>query len=277
MKVIIPTKNRADIITTHLIFGGFDYYVLVHDEEQFEAYASRRDIPEERLCITNVPGDTFGLTRQREWACENLVEEGEWFVFADDNVKHYTVVPEPFYSRLNLPVDTSPSFKKVYDRKADVKRFFEACADTIEHAEAVGAHLCGFATVDNFYFRGKKFRDVGYVIGKSMLWHNVPYDFDHTVSMEDFKHTCENLLRYGAVTINNYIFPVAGHYQKGGMGTYDERVPQRLKDCQAMMEMYPGLVRYKERKDFVPKTDLALRFHSTEQVEKWRKEMGVIE
>jgi hypothetical protein len=274
MKVFIPTKNRAATISTHQAFEGEDYTVVVHDETQKALYCENPTIEPSRVVVSGVPGDTFGLTRQREWVCRNLVEPGEWFVFADDNIKSLSAVPEPHYLEPSLPVQDDKSLKEVYDTPCSPARFMEIGREMCQEAGRVGANLCGFATTGNFFFRGRKYRYAGYVIGKLMLWCNQPdFEFDHTVSMEDFRNTAEHLYRYGAVLINNYVFPVAGHYEQGGMGTYEERIPIRKRDVKLLLKQYPGLFRVKDRPGFEPNTDLALRIHHPRQIQQWRRDL----
>lgn len=274
MRVVIPTKNRPATMTTHRVFAGTDYLVLVHDEEQRAQYlAEQPDLEPGRVYTTGVPGDTFGLTRQREWACQYLAEPGEWFVFADDNIRRLTAVPEPHYSRAPLPVQTprrfGPPWAAIYNTECDAQRFLtEIAPDTIVEAERTGSHLCGFAVVDNHYFRGRKFRSVGYVIGKLMLWHNVPFEWDHTISMEDFRNTAEHLQRYGVVTINNYAHPVSTHYQPGGMGRKEERREQRWKDVERLMLRYAGCFALKDATAIDP--DLSVRLRET-SIDRWRR------
>ena len=136
--------------------------------------------------------------------------------------------------------------------------------------------------VDNCFFRGKKFRSVGYVIGKLMLWKkDSRFRFDHTITMEDFRNTAENLLRFGSVVINNYVFPSAKHYQSGGMGTWKERVPFRMQDIKRLLFLYKGLFLPKDRKMVDPETkeevllsnyDLRMRLTNSKQISAWRKE-----
>jgi len=274
MRVFIPTKGRAKIISTHQAFAGADYTIVVHDEAERERYCKNPTVGPAHVVVSGVPGDTFGLTRQREWVCQNLVEPDEWFVFADDNIKELSAVAEPYYQQPDLPVQDDASLKGAYDTACPAARFMEIAGEMSAIADKVGANLCGFATTGNFFFRGKKYRYAGYVIGKLMLWHNrADFEFDHTISMEDFCHTAEHLYRYGAVLINNYVFPVAGHYEAGGMGTYEERIPIRKRDVQLLLKKYPGLFRIKERTGFEPGTDLTLRLHSPKQIQKWRRQL----
>ncbi|MGB4204508.1 MAG: hypothetical protein WBJ84_02685 [Bacteroidales bacterium] len=266
MQVFIPTKGRHDIITTHLVFP--QALVVVHTAAERERYAQR--VPENRIVVSGVPGDAYGLTRQREWVVNNLVAPGEWFVFADDNIKYVSAVAEPYYQQAQLDVQNDKSLVQAFNTVCPAERLEVLFSEMIALADKHGINLLGFATNGNPFFRGKKYRTIGYVIGKMMLWKNVGIPFDHTITMEDFYYTGYHLLHYGAVLINNFIYPVAGHYQHGGMGTYAERLPYRLADCQNLMRLYPGLFRYKERKGFAPKTDLAVKINSQAALDQWR-------
>ena len=273
LRVFVPSKDRAETITTHQVFP--EATVVVHTEEQACLYRQNPTLSSRQVVVSGVPGDTFGLTRQREWIARNLVNADEWFVFADDNIRTLTAVDEEHYAVQELPVQNGDArfWKATYQTECQFNRFARITTDTVVYAESVGARLCGFALVDNPYFRGKKFRPVGYVIGKLMLMKNAELTFNHTISMEDFRNTADHLLRFGAVVVNNFLFPVAGHYEKGGMGTYQERIEVRKRDVQRLLAMYPGLFHVKDREGFKPNTDLQLRLHSTKQVKQWRAEL----
>lgn len=277
-RIFIPTKNRARTITTPraTAFLGSDYTVLVHDSEQREAYIAAGRVDPRRVVVTGVPGDTYGLTRQREWVLGNMVEPGEWIVFADDNVHQVLAVQEPYWHDAKLPVTETPAtWSARYKTLAGPKDWMRFVFESMAMADKIGAHLVGCATTDNSFFRGTKYRSVGYVSGKLMLWKNDPgYVWDHTVSMEDFRNTAEHLLRYGCVLVNNYVYPEAGHYEPGGMGTKLERMAIREEDVIHLREMYPGLFRAKERDGKALDIDLGLRYTTREQIEKWRSEMA---
>jgi len=259
MRIFVPSKNRAKTIRTHKLFPTAT--VIVHSQEEADAY--ERAQPGIHLAVSGVKADSYGLTRQREWVCKNLARKNEWFVFADDNVRSLIGVVDPFYEQASLPVkmEEGALWRPRFNALCSGERFLTTVVpDTIEFCKRVGAHLAGFATTDNIVFRREKFGRCGYVIGKLMVWHNVPdFPFDHTISMEDFYHTAINLVRYGVCVINRYVFPRSTHYQKGGMGTYEERIPVRQKDVAVLLRRFPGLLEVKDREGFAPNTDLRLR------------------
>ena len=259
MRIFVPSKNRAQTIRTHKLFP--EAIVVVHNDAEAESY--QRAQPGIHLAVSNVKADAYGLTRQREWICQNLARPNEWFVFADDNIRSLIGVIDGYYEQESLPVkmEEGAIWRPRFNALCSAKRFLEVVVpDTINYCKKVGAHLAGFATTDNIVFRRRKFVRCGYVIGKLMIWHNTgEIPFDHTISMEDFYHTAMHLIHYGACVVNQYIFPRASHYQPGGMGTYEERIPIRQRDVKELMRRFPGLFRVKNREGFAPNTDLQLR------------------
>jgi hypothetical protein len=253
--------------------------VIVHDTAERDDYLRENPELDGHIMISGAKKDAFGLTRQREFVCKNLVKRDEWFMFADDNVRYFIAVTDPHY---NLPEiaalsgkppskEVAAHWRKIFNARCDEQRLMTRIVpDMIAHCEEVGARLAGFSLTDNILFRSRKFIDVSYVIGKSMLWKNVGVPFDHTITMEDFYHTAEHLKRYGAAVTNNFVAIRAGHYMPGGMGTYDQRVPYRRHDVQELLKRYPGLFRIKDRAGFEHGTDLQLMIHSPAALNAWR-------
>jgi hypothetical protein len=255
MKVVIPSKGRSETIKTHKLFD--DYVVVLHNENERKAYvenAPKTGLDTSKIVVSGVP---FGVSFQRNWIIENLVERGEWFLTADDNIEAITKLE----GTDNLPISED--------------EFWNIVSETLGVA-GEWIHYCGFAVVDNYYFREKHFRFVGYVISKLALIRNKNIKYDTTIkAMDDYGYTAENLLRYGKVLINNWVYPQAPHYQEGGIGTYEDRLERKIEDCKYLMFKYPNLFRYKKKAGCHPKAELQVRFTSLEQVEKWRKEMLV--
>lgn len=271
MKIIILSKGRADSISTHKLFEGYDYTLVLHSDEEREAYLKNPSISPEKIVVSGVP---FGVANQRQWIQDNLIPRGEWYLSLDDNIKGFQAVPEPLYASESLPVQKDASLKEKFETPCSTGRFLDICERLTEIGEATRAYNIGFGTTPNFFFRGKKYRFVGYVISKACVRKNVGTEFElDAQSMEDYAYTAETLKRYGKVLINNYVFPVAGHYEKGGIGTYAERLPAKIRDSAILMKKYPGLFRYNHKKGSDPKGELIIRFNSLEQVEKWRAVM----
>lgn len=267
MKIFINSHNRADVITTPALLDACDipYQIVLHDNQQAFLYAKYSD----KLIVANQP---FGLVNMRNWILENLVEDDEWYLILDDNITKFTAVPEPYYSYKDLPVKEQPAqFKDLFEREISALEFIDICEESIALAEKTGAKLIGFASNVNFFFRAKKWREVGYVIGKTQLIKKTDLRYDLNVVMtDDYLWTAQNLERFGKVLINNYCVALKKHYMKGGIGQYDARLKWKLPEVQYMMRRFPGLFRYKIKKGHDPKSEIVVAFTSLEQVKKWR-------
>jgi hypothetical protein len=274
MKIFINSYNRSDSISTHTLLDAqnIPYKIILHNEEQKALYLKNPTIKEENIIVSNLP---FGMLGVRNFLLENLVEKGEWYMTLDDNIQYFEAVKEGFYKSENLPVKENPEkYKDIFENRVSVNRFMDIVDETITEAEKRKANLCGFASNVNFFFRNKKWREVGYVIGKTQLIKKTDLKYDlrngTTMSADDYLWTAQNLEKFGRVLINNYAVAIKKHYTKGGAGTYEKRLPQKLKDCDFLMKRFPGLFRYKIKKNHHPRSELAIRFTSQEQVEKWR-------
>ena len=260
--VIIPSKGRSTTIRTHKLFPNAK--IVVHNEIEAASYRANPHLSNE-IIVSNTP---LGVSYQRQWIIDNLVPRGEWFVTADDNIEYCTAVPKLSYEAGKC--DDRDQFASV----SSLEYMNWVISDTIAEADKIGANYCGFAVVDNYYFRTKKFRYVGYVISKLAMIKNVGVPYDSRIqAMDDYGYTAENLLRYGKVLINNFLFPIAKHYEAGGIGTYEERMPKKQHDCRYLMMKYPELFRYKTKAGCDPKSEIQVRFTTLKQVADWRKKM----
>lgn len=266
MKIFIPSKGRPMEISTHLLFK--DYIIVLHNETEKEEYLKNPTIDPSKVVVSNV---AYGVSLQRQWILDNLIEKDEWYVSLDDNIKYFTCVPEPEYSTDSLPVQKDKSTKDLFETKIEKQALLDLFEKLKEKGEKERCYNIGFGTTPNFFFRGNHFRYVGYVISKACIRKNVGISFDLNVkAMDDYSYTADVLLEHGKVLIDNYVFAVAGHYEKGGIGTYKDRLPLKIADGEYLMRKFPGLFRYNNKKTGEEKAELSIRFTSLKQVEQWR-------
>lgn len=271
MKIFINSYNRPEMISTPMLLDecGVDYKIVLHNKDEYDRYVLNPKIRKETLFVADQP---VGMAGIRNWVLENLVKEGEWYVILDDNITEFQSVPEPEYSEIALDVKGRPEYyKKLFENKVDAKRMIEVFEDSIKTAEKTGAKLIGFGSNLNFFFRSKKYREVGYVIGKTQIIKKTHLRYDLNVSaMDDYLWTAQNLETFGKVLVNNYFVAVKKHYAQGGIGVYEDRLPAKLRETAYLMDRFPGLYRYKLKAGCHPKAEVQLRFTSLKQVEMWR-------
>ena len=170
MKIFIPSKGRSNTIKTHLLLGGMDYYVIVHNE-----------------------------------------------------------------------------------------------------SERAGTGFCGFGTIENYYFRCKKWKTISLICSKCCLVKNDELRYDENIlTMDDYDMSIQAMIKYGKVLVNSYVWPNANHNQSGGLGKLSERGDKKVNDCKILMNKYPRLLRYKDRKNSIEGAEVCLRFYSEKQFLNWR-------
>lgn len=285
MRVYIPTLNRQHTITTPWAWDDMDYCVVCHSPEQRDAYlAAQPRLDPERVIVSGVPtgieGGLVGANGQRKWIVETFAQPGEWVMFADDNIRRFTGVEPRLNGLTSLPVDDpamavqygAPSWRALYGYRYLGVQMAMILEEMIVQCEKRGVWIAGFATTDNHYFRAKHWRRVGYVSSKAMLWrHDPSWPWGEMEHMDDYHYSAEHHARHGRVLVNNWIAPISGHYEAGGVGVYSDRVRYRRESVRRLVAAYDGLLRPKQRKGFYPNTELAFRLTTERQIDAWRR------
>jgi len=277
IKIFIPSKGRSKTICTHLYLDSqdIDYKIVLHNEKEKEEYIKNSNIRLEKIIVSNA---ALCLPAQREWMRKNLFQDNEWGIFLDDNIKTFHCLQNDHYRKENLDsnfVKNNPSlFRQLFDQEIKPKKFLELCFEMIEIAEKQKAFLCGFATVDNPLFRCKKFKNFAYVIGKATIRKKTQISFpENWFCQEDYHDVAEHLLHFGKVLVNSYIKPVSKHYQEGGIGNYEKRLPHKIQLNNMLMKKYPDLFRYNQKVNCPKEAEIQIRLTTENQIENWRKNM----
>jgi hypothetical protein len=271
--IYIPSYGRSKTIKTTkwLDKCGINYKVLLHTEQCKNEYINAGIVTEKNIIVTNQPK---GITNQRNWICQNLAKKGEWYISMDDNINGFKrVVDQYYFTKKSLPVESSLITQKDYNQEIKASEFIDVLKNDIELAEKIKAQYIGFSTVDNYFFNSKKYKTVGYVISKAVAIKYDGLDYDTKLeAMEDFGYCAEQLIKNHSVLINSWMKPICNHYEPGGIGTYEQRLPRKIIDCDYLMKKYPNFFRYKVKKGCHPKAELQIRFNNPKQIIQWKKE-----
>lgn len=270
--IYIPSYGRAKTIKTtrYLDSCNIPYRVLLHTVNCKNEYIAAGIVKESNIIVTNAAP---GITNQRNWLVANLAKKGEWFISLDDNITGFKRVVDKYYYKFKKLLVESPAIsQKDFDQEVTAKEFIKLVEEDIKIAEQIGAEYTGFATVDNYFFNSKKYKPVGYVISKACAIKHMGLTYDKNIkAMDDYGFTADQLIRNNAVLINSWIKPIAGHYEKGGIGTYEERLPKKIADAEYLMKKYPEMFRYKVKKGCHPKAEIQFRFTNPKQIVEWKK------
>lgn len=277
--IFIPSYNRAGspVFTTAALLqaAGVTAYKVVVRPSQYNAYVAH--VAKKNLLVLPCEG---GLNVAREFIRSRL-KRGEWSIQFDDNVRGFIQPNRNFYRR-NSEIGPGPGesmitrarWQPTMNEHVSWKEFYELVVlDTLREAERRGAWLAGFSAHENPAFRARKFTDVGYVCGKMMLMRNQGLHWNQSTesSGEDYALTAAHLYQNGRVLVNKWGHPLRVHYQPGGCGPYEERLPAMQRAQQELTQRYGDLFGVKNANSPDKKQgELRIRFNSLEQVERWR-------
>lgn len=267
MKIFIPSHKRAGKLSTPKLLDaeGIDYRVVLSTEAEKSEYIAS-GLPTEKIIVSN----TKGLSATRQF-CIEQAELGEWLLFLDDNHKGIECVADGFYEKEALPVKHDKSLKAVFENKISYKKFLdEVVPDSIKKAESMRLCAIGFALTPNFFFRERKWLKSILKFEMSLIKRTALKLDPELSAMEDYDFTAQHVWKYGGVLINNWVSPIQNHYQPGGLGTYEERLPEKIRCCSVIMQKYPGLFRYNQKATGDAGAELLIRLRSELQIEKWR-------
>lgn len=271
--IYIPSYNRAETIktTVYLDSAKVPYKLILNTDACADAYTAGGRCNPKNIIVTG--DDRKGITYARNWIAANLAKRGQWYLSLDDNISTFTRVIDPWYGKLRtLDVNSPDVNQKDFDQEIPASELQQILELDIALAEKIKAEYIGFATVPNYYFNAKKYRAVGYLIAKACLikYDGLGYDLK-LEAMEEFGFLADQLVKNNAVLINDWVHAKANHYEEGGIGPYEQRLPRKIADCAYLMWKYPQLFRYKVKKGCHPKAELQLRFHKPEQVIQWKR------
>lgn len=276
MKVTIPSFGRAGNIRTHnLCSEKDDVRIIVHTEEEAKFYRQNPTTRKDNISI-HVSNAPVGVCNQRNWILDNLAIPGQWILMADDNIDSLTGVDENHFPWHEIDKDLpSKTLASIFKSPMAWGRFMEESMKDITEADRLGYHLIGYATNQNPFFRTKKYRHAGYVTTKLAWVKKSDLRFEPGfLCHDDFQFSCENVLKFGGVLINNFVFPLGPHYEIGGIGPNQARVPHKIKEDEWLMKAYPGLLRYRQKPNVPLEAEVNFRIHSPDQIKNWRESVN---
>ena len=267
MEIYIPSYNRPDKISTHLLLGDLPYKIVLDNEEQKSYYLMNKTIPPENIIVGNV----HGVVGVRSFI-RSLAKDGEWFVMLDDIARKITWCPSIAET---LPVKTDKSLKKEFAHICSPQELMGVFENMTKIADEKCIYLCGFSTTPNFFFCANHYTYYSNVKGVAEIVKKSHIDWDENCyTMEEYDFMAAHLLYFGKVLVNNFVHFHKEHYQTGGIGTYQERLPLKIKHSKYIMEKYPGLFYQPDKKTAVKEGELMIKLHTAKGIERWRSDMA---
>jgi len=261
-RVFVFTYDRYDSINTSLLLeqDGVDHVVLCHTEEQREQFVDHGRVRPDRLIVT---GEPRGLANNRNVALE-MMADGEWAMFLVDDLKRVTELDTydttPDYEVLPIDMANQNAWRSKFRKQIDMNTFLRRAVDSLAHAEAKGAHLLGFAGIDNAVFRRKKWKYNALADGRAWMVQKTDLRFDLGAQLiDDLCWTAQNIERFGITVNNEWILPDCRRYTKGGFGSIEDRMEQKLREAAYLVEAYPRTITFKKKTGWPDGAHVVLR------------------
>lgn len=280
MKVIIPSRNRSETISTHKLLP--EAIILVDDEQQRQDYLKNPTINPASLTVVNNTQSVNGKAFALNWAMDNLLEAGEWVIFADDNIREFQAVHPDYYDNEVQDFKSGTGWHKIYTHPCTADEIIHIALKMKIEAQERGLKFAGCCQVRNYFFRSRKWRDIGICLNKFSVQQDWGYRYPLNrpeTKAEDFLLTAVNLLEFGGVLINNYVYTDRGFDEPGGHGTLPERWAAMSAGYEALEQFYPGLWKRTVPPNFPadgPYYNIDIAIHSRSSLERWRTAMGKV-
>ncbi len=274
MKIIIPSYGRPGTIKTHLIFDkeNIPYKIVLHNNDHKREYIQNPTIKESNIIVSHTPK---GLAAQRNWIIDNLVSKGEWVLMLDDNISEFTAVKPSIYNKYSaLKKGSVELCDENFRHKIGAKTLIKLLSADIEISERLGYCLIGMASNENHFFRSKKYREVGYVLGKTSLVKKTELRYDTRLNVtEDYFFSALNMVEKNGLLVNNWLKARCKHYEAGGVGPLKDRMKGKVAQNKILMEWFSGMFKYVEKKDHDKGAEINFRITTKKQLENWKKRL----
>lgn len=215
--------------------------------------------------------ETTDLVSKRN-AITDLVGRG-WYIGMDDNIFDFNMVAKEFrvYDRVDTSNPEERPWRKLWNQPVLAEDYIMGLENLAKRAGEVGAEYAGVATMENPFFRMKRWGYRRFVKSKVFVMrHGSKIRFKHRLCHDSYA-SAHAVALHGRVLTDSFMFYTARWYEKGGLGTREEREKAGLLDqLQECIDEFPGLV------GMARGHNSALKFllRSDESVNRWRREHG---
>lgn len=160
----------------------------------------------------------------------SMLKSNEWGIFLSDDL-----------------IDA----KKLENNKfinCDVDFVLNELISILPKCDSMGVKLVGLNSTGNPFYAKNKYSKYGLVDGRCFAIKKTEFTFHKNIStIPDYYASAYHLKKYGGNLILNYCFLNFERYQKGGLGTVNDRINDKLKDIQLMINLFPNNVKLKNK------------------------------
>lgn len=224
MKIFALYYDRYESATTSKVLGdfGYEHIVLCHNNSH-----KFRNIHEKGFLIeTNKPK---GIQNNMNHAL-SLLQDNEWCIMMSDDYK------------------CSKKLKNGKFVDCDISYPIEQLKSVIKKADDIGVNLIGLNSTGNAFYAKKKYSKFGLVDGRCFAIKKTNFTYHNDINtIPDYYATAYHLKKYKGNLILNYTFCDFERYKKGGLGSINDRIKDKIKDCELLSKMFPNNIAIKNK------------------------------
>lgn len=222
MKVFCMYYDRFETATTSAVLknNNINHSILCHDNaKKFKNIHGKLIETKEQKGIQN----NFNYALK-------LLNKNEWGVFmSDDYYKSYKIQNKKFI-------------------ECDFNCVFNILIKTIETVDKTNIKLIGFNSTGNAFYANKKYSKYGLIDGRFFAIKKTEFNWHNKINcIPDYYATLYHLKKYGGNLIINYCYSDFKRNTKGGLGTLDERINDKIKNIVLLKNLYPENVIIKDK------------------------------
>jgi len=247
--------NRYKEATTSLALfhSNVEHTIVFHSEEQRQKF--NPEVIRGEAFVTNYQK---GLSGQRNKVLDSI-PKGEWVIFCSDDYIYTTAITDTYADKTKA--EEVPAFDQMITKNViSTKKLYDKTLELIADAEKIGANIAGFASNGNPFYLKNKHKKKGLVDGRWFAMRNTEIRFDENVqTIDDHDITAAHLAKGQPIWVNNWVVPEFARYTSGGYGTLNQRMEQKLKDCAYLVNKYPDILYFADKKGLPKNAHLRFR------------------
>lgn len=171
-----------------------------------------------------------------------LMAMGEWAVFMSDDLV---------------------GAKKIHNAKfvdCTIEETLNELLSIIPKADAMGVKLIGLNSTGNPFYAKNKYSKYGLVDGRCFAIKKTDFKFHETINtIPDYYASAYHLNKYGGNLILNYTFLDFKRYEKGGLGSEQDRIHDKIKDVNLLLRLFPKNVQLKDKPNQPKNTHIIIK------------------
>ena len=230
MKIFLMYYDRFDSATTSKMLNS-THVVLCHNNKNLFSCIGESGT----LLETKEPK---GIQNNFNYALD-MLEYGEWAIFMSDDLIN---------AKRFVQNEQNPYGKFV---ECDLHYVIDQLVNATVLCDKMNVKLIGLATNENPTFaKGKKYGRYGLIDGRCFAIKKTDFRFHKLINtIPDYYATAYHLNKYKGNLILKHCLLNFGRYKKGGLGSVDDRLKDKIKDVQIMLNLFPENVAIKNKKN----------------------------